>query len=394
MFEWRVQRQTKVSARKVLRTYRVIDRALRHSLETMLELHFLWHDESLPRTWWDAQPSLASCTYSNILFTDVNQPGFQLKLPMLLDDFVSHVEGHSKDIRDALLEFWIVNVGSKLSAAVSRLKDEKKMSETDNLEGDPERERLSRERYFERQRDSDEDSDDDASAVSGEHRKFQRALKSRMLLEGFEEGVTPNSGTSTKRTLGSGKDLNGSIRGGGGGGVKKNSAERMVSTAVVLLSRQLRGMCETSLEAIAELFERLPRPLTAEYSGESHTLSLFSRSRYLSLLCSSLLSFLSHSNPHLHHTISYLTTPTHSLLYAVFVINMRLRKKRTGEITSDFTEPVTVTLQPDLHEIKTAMTTCVQKIVTASRGFPRPEQSMSQTFGGTYTITCCSYMFV
>lgn len=36
-------------------------------------------------------------------FTDVDQPGFKHKLPMLLDDFVSHVEGHSKDIRDALL---------------------------------------------------------------------------------------------------------------------------------------------------------------------------------------------------------------------------------------------------------------------------------------------------
>jgi hypothetical protein len=43
------------------------------------------------------------CTYSNMHFTDVDQPGFKQKLPMLLDDFVSHVEGHSKDIRDALL---------------------------------------------------------------------------------------------------------------------------------------------------------------------------------------------------------------------------------------------------------------------------------------------------
>ena len=63
---------------------------------------------------------------------------------------------------------------------------------------------------------------------------------------------------------------------------------------------------------------------------------------------------------------------------------MRLRKRRTGELTSEFTEPVHVSLQPDILEIKTAMTTCVQKLVNASRGFPRPEQSMAQTFGGTY----------
>ena len=69
---------------------------------------------------------------------------------------------------------------------------------------------------------------------------------------------------------------------------------------------------------------------------------------------------------------------------------MRLRKRRTGELTSEFTEPVHVSLQPDILEIKTAMTTCVQKLVNASRGFPRPEQSMAQTFGGTYVRTCCT----
>jgi hypothetical protein len=63
---------------------------------------------------------------------------------------------------------------------------------------------------------------------------------------------------------------------------------------------------------------------------------------------------------------------------------MRLRKKRTGELTTDFSEPLEVSLQPDLVEIKSAMTTCIQKIVGASRGFPRPEQSISQTFGGKF----------
>ena len=69
-------------------------------------------------------------------------------------------------------------------------------------------------------------------------------------------------------------------------------------------------------------------------------------------------------------------------LRTVFVINLRLRKKQSGEITTDFTEPVVVSLQPDIHEIKAAMANCVQKIVDASRGFPHPEQNMGQIFGG------------
>ena len=72
---------------------------------------------------------------------------------------------------------------------------------------------------------------------------------------------------------------------------------------------------------------------------------------------------------------------------------MRLRKRRTGELTSEFTEPVHVSLQPDILEIKTAMTTCVQKLVNASRGFPRPEQSMAQTFGGTYVRVVLRSLF-
>ena len=257
--EWRVQRLTKVSAKKVLRTYRVIDKALRSSLQTMLELHYLWLDDALPRVWWEGEIGVECCPYSQMLFTDVNQPGFQLKLPMLLDDFVSHIEGHSKDIRDALLEFWIISVGGKLSAAVSRLKDEKKISETEGPEGDSERER---ERMQMKNRDSEEDSeDDDNSQASGEYKKFQKALKNRMVLEGVEDHSLHNTRNSSKGGNHIVKETK-----------KKNSAERMVSTAVVLLSRQLRGMCEASLQSMAELFEKLSRPLTSEYSGEEHSI--------------------------------------------------------------------------------------------------------------------------
>ena len=72
---------------------------------------------------------------------------------------------------------------------------------------------------------------------------------------------------------------------------------------------------------------------------------------------------------------------------------MRLRKRRTGELTGEFTEPVYVSLSPDILEVKTAMTSCIQKLVNASRGFPRPEQGLAQSFGGTYLFFSCCLLF-
>ena len=69
---------------------------------------------------------------------------------------------------------------------------------------------------------------------------------------------------------------------------------------------------------------------------------------------------------------------------------MRLRRRRTGELTGEFTEPVYVSLSPDSLEVKTAMTSCIQKLVNASRGFPRPEQGLAQSFGGTYLLFPCA----
>lgn len=209
----------------------------------MLELQYLWLDDSLPRAWWDSEIEIEHCNYSKMLFTDVNQPGFQAKLPMLLDDFVSHVEGHSKDIRDALLEFWIISVGGKLSNAVCRLKDEKRPGEAE--------EGAEIEAKVYTKTNSDDDSDDDSAA--GEHKSFQKSYKNRMVLEGIEVPKTQKS--LSKKVLAE-KEVK-----------KKNAAERMVSTAVVLLSRQLRGMCEASLLSLTELFEKISRPLTSEYSG-------------------------------------------------------------------------------------------------------------------------------
>lgn len=261
-----MQRLTNVSARKVLSAYKSIDTALCDSLGILLELHNMWQDESLPKSWLDNQLGRERCTYSHMLFIDVNQQAFQLKLPLLLDDFVSHIDVCSKDVREALLEFWIVSVGFKLSAAVERLNDEPRTSETEIPEEDAKNEPLIVvERIDVKNRDSIDNSDgDDDLAISGEFSKFQMSLKRRMQLEGTEEGGPLGRRLSKKPSTAPG-GLNDTTT--GDKSTCRNSAERMVSSAVVLLSRQLRGMCEASLLSLVELFERLPRPLTAEYSG-------------------------------------------------------------------------------------------------------------------------------
>jgi hypothetical protein len=260
-----VQRLTNVSARKVLSAYKAIDTALCDSLGILLELHNLWQDDALPKSWLDNQLGRERCTFSRMLFIDVNQQGFQLKLPMLLDDFVSHIDVCCKDVREALLEFWIVSVGFKLSAAVERLDDEPRTLETESVEDDAQNELVVVDSIDANNRDSIDTSDGDNDlAISGEFGKLQMSLKRRMQLEGAEESGSLNRTTSKKPSAAQG-DLNNTATVDKCSG--RNSAERMVSSAVVLLSRQLRGMCEASLLSLAELFERLPRPLTAEYSG-------------------------------------------------------------------------------------------------------------------------------
>ena len=64
---------------------------------------------------------------------------------------------------------------------------------------------------------------------------------------------------------------------------------------------------------------------------------------------------------------------------------MRLRKVSTDDVTGSFTDAAKVTLEPSIAEIKASMAACVLEVVTASHGFPRPEQVLDQVFGGAIT---------
>ena len=80
----------------------------------MLEIQYAWLDASLPTSWWEGMHKLyMKSTYSSLLLTDVNQAQFKAQLPMMIDGFVAHVDEHGKDIREAMIEYWLVSIGMK-----------------------------------------------------------------------------------------------------------------------------------------------------------------------------------------------------------------------------------------------------------------------------------------
>jgi hypothetical protein len=320
--EWRVLRQTGVDSRGILQNFHRIDHTLCNTLPIMLELQYLWMDGSLPTMVWEEQiPSMQRCTYSNFMFVDVNQNKFRARLPFMLDEFAVHVESLAKEVRDALETNWVIAAASKLSAFVNHLP-----THTASHVQDDSTDRMVSDFHLLNVDDGDEASLEESSVGSSHFKRFKeknvrKTMRARAQLEGLSKKPHGKSGAHGTAASVTPKR-------------KSNRAEKTVDCAVVLMSRQLRGMCESSLLALTELFEKLSRPHTASYS--------------------------------------------------IFVINVRLRKVKTKEITSDFADPLEVCLQPDMSEIQHTMSNVINVIVNASRGYERPEQltALKGTFGG------------
>lgn len=315
--EWRVHRKTDIEPEAVLHYYQMMDRNLCNTLPIMLDLQYLWMDGSLPTMWWDNLPNSEPCSYNQLLFVDVNQPKFRYRLPFSSDDFATHIETYAKDIRDSLVEYWVVAAGSKLSSYISQLVENVK-----NLEESKDEDEI--DIINELRFDEDEEEDEPSPFKRFKEKNAQKALTNRVALEGLKDKKFSSAKSDTQSDFGR---------------KTKNRAESVVDCAVVLMSRQLRYMCESSLLSLTGLFEDLSKPATAQYS--------------------------------------------------IFAINIRLRKIHSKEITTDFSEPVEVCLQPDLSEIHSTMINCITTIVNTSRNYARPEQSFGQSFGGAnnYMVT-------
>eukprot|EP01041_Mallomonas_annulata_P000989 gene989-1935_t len=312
--EWKILRQTGIKAETVMKVFRRMDETLCAKLSIMLQLQYLWIDESPLEVWWESMSSLDRSSYCDIMFTDVSMSHFKARLPVTLEDFTSHIDRHCDEIRDGLIEYWLTAAGTKLKAYVSKIDDTKLIDMTQNqLDqsqiNDP---NIDQQLIQQLSRDSDEDEEEyyEFRHIMDEANQAQKALRRRMGLEGLEEedGLPHETMHTTRKS--------------------SSKSELILNSAAVLMSRQLRTMCENSLKSLVDLFEKLSQPNRTDYS--------------------------------------------------VFIINMRLRKARKKDITNDFTEPVEVCLQPDLNDLKNGLSACVVKIVQSSRDFPRAETAEAE----------------
>eukprot|EP01038_Epipyxis_sp_PR26KG_P004763 gene4763-6681_t len=318
--EWRVLRLTGIDQNSLLFNFNRVEHICCNTLSIMLELQYLWLDGLLPSMWWENMPNTTMCTYNKLLFVDVNQPKFRSKLPFYIDDFSAHIESYAKDIRDALLEYWVVSAGGKLSTFISLLPETINM-DIDNRNGVS---------YDDLNPNIDEDDNKGDTRIGSTtitkklpQGSAAKALKGRIALEELKNDKNTNVSDPSSSNS---HNNNSSLK------KQKNRAERILDAAVVLMSRQLRSMCESSLFCLTDLFEQLSNPVTTQY--------------------------------------------------AIFAINIRLRKTKSKEVTSDFNDAVEVCLQPDLEEINGVVSGTINNIVNASRGYSRPEQSFGHTFGG------------
>ena len=276
MPEWRIYRHTGVDAKAILYNFHRMDRNLCNTLTIMLDLQYLWMEGTLPTSAWEEQlPFMQQrCNYAQFLFVDVAQQKFRTKLPFLIEDFAHHVENVAKEVRDALMDYWIAAASGKLSTYISQLPeymhallDDVDREEHEALEltgfGEP--------LHGDGSEYGGGDYPDDISMDSA--RKNNKAKKNPLRARAALEGLTGKKATGAAGAAHP-RSSRSTPRGGAAGGIIKdhgskrryNKAEKVLDSAVVLMSRQLRTMCENSLTAMADLFEDLSKPVTAEYS--------------------------------------------------------------------------------------------------------------------------------
>ena len=290
--EWRVYRNTGVKASTVLSSFRRMSKTFSRT-QLMLELQMQWEDDSLPSFWWDSNGHLQSCTYSKLLFTEANQSSFMKKLPITLEEFTTGVATHAKDIRESLSEHWLVSVGSNLNTYVSQLTDGGAIAK-DKSKGT-------------------NGYDEMGSTKRGDQEKSS-PLRSRLGIEGLNRSEAQQNGTLNQTQTDPQKE--------------RTKTERILDCAAVLMSRQLRGMCENSLLSISKLFSKMANPLCAEYS--------------------------------------------------VFQVSLKIRKIGKKDPTTDFSDPVEIFLHPDISDFKAALTGSLRQIVNYSRDFSRAETIIGQ----------------
>jgi hypothetical protein len=251
--EWRVLRQTSVDAESVLRNLNRINHQLCITLRIMQELQYLWLDGQLPSSVWESLPLMSRCSYNGLLFTQVNSMAYRHLLPLPLDDFVGKVEYHSKFIKDALCDNWLTTAGNRLSHFIAQMTDESDVVRA-ALDGLVESSARNNPALFTsvdgNEGDFPENANDESYGNGNgglDFGKFKtmagtnprnttaanKALANRLAAEGLDSKGA-NGGSNTGRIRANGVSVPQAEK-------RRTKAELVVDSAVVLLSKQLRG---------------------------------------------------------------------------------------------------------------------------------------------------------
>ena len=325
--EWRILRHTGVDGNWVMRSYRRLESTLCNVLPIMVQLQHLWDHSSLPQPWWDSVTSnMDRCTYSRLLLTDVGQPRFRNRLPVTIDDFSNQIERHCEEIREALIEYWLASSGAMLRLYETQHFTEESLN--NQVVSDEAGDLLSEADIGEIRGNIDEDGPFKSFIDKNPTNARDRTVQNRVEFEGLD--------TASAADYSVGSDRRRQTPAGIPASLGRNKATRMMDCAAVLMSRQLRETCENSLMSLTQLFEQL-------------------------------------------------SEPNRKALYCIFVIDLKLRKKTRKDITTDFSEPVEVCLQPDADAVRASLSASVRQIVGSSRDFPMVDQGNASNRGGAGT---------
>lgn len=319
--EWRKLRNTGIDRAKIDKVLRRADSTVCAFLPIMLTIQSIWVNNGLPAAWWDSMKLSNRSSYGDTLLTNVNDLVFRAKFPLTTSEFMSHNEVFCKSVHDGLAEFWLTEVGMKLSAYIASLGPaEGRCIAIEDDEEEVLEQTMDESVQFEASGVESVPGDE----IKALEKQASKALSQRLALELSRSAAALATRDESRPRPDEAPPLK-----------QTNKAAKVLDSAAVLLSKQLRSMCEASLDSLANLFERLRDPHTADYS--------------------------------------------------VFVVNMRVQALSSKELINDLNDPVEVCLHPDIAEIKGAVLETIRSLVGASRDFPRPENlhMYGSSFGGS-----------
>lgn len=229
--EWRLLRKTGIHHEAIQRIAEINALINCTPISVMLELQSLWLDKFLPASWWESvKLTNNETTIDKILLTNVNEISLRGRFPLSVAEFITHVDVYSKGVREGLTEFWLAEVGAKLSSFVASLStiDCKGVAIHDEID-------LSASLLILNSLSESVNGGGLLDDRKEDKRRATKAMKQRLNFELETSGLSPIS-----KDKQSGRKVQSHALKG------QSKAERVLECSAVLLSRQLRGMCEVS----------------------------------------------------------------------------------------------------------------------------------------------------